>query len=77
MYKDGIIDIEDKEIQSSKIKSVIPGIHTNSHIVKIPNFTREQENTAKEGSIIVSIPKGDIGKHISCFEIDGENIVFL
>jgi CRISPR-associated protein Cas5 subtype I-B len=77
MHKDGIIDVEDKEIQSSKIKSVIPGIHTNSHVVKIPNTTREQENTAKLGSIIVSIPKGDIGKHISCFEIDGENIVFL
>ena len=77
MNKDGIMDAGNKEIQSSQIKSVIPGIHTNSHVVKIPNTTREQENTAKEGSIIVSIPKGDIGKQISCFEIDGENIVFL
>lgn len=77
MNKDGIMDVDDKEIQSSKIKSVIPGIHTNSHVVKIPNTTREQDNSAKEGSIIVSIPKGDIGKPISCFKVDGENIVFL
>ncbi len=77
MNKDEIMDVADKEIQSSQIKSVIPGIHTNSHVVKIPNTTREQENTAKEGSIIVSIPKGDIGKPIPCLEIDGENIVFL
>ncbi|MFZ3060845.1 MAG: CRISPR-associated protein Cas5 [Candidatus Methanoperedens sp.] len=75
--KNGIIDVDNKEIQSSQIKSVIPDIHMNSHVVKIPNTTREQENTAKEGSIIVSIPKGDIGKPISCYEIDGENIVFL
>jgi CRISPR-associated protein Cas5 subtype I-B len=77
MNKDGIMDAGNKEMQSSQIKSVIPGIHMNSHVVKIPNTTREQENTAKEGSIIVSIPKGDIGKPISCYEIDGENIVFL
>lgn len=77
MNKDGIMDAGNKEIQSSQIKSVIPGIHMNSHVVKIPNTKREQENTAKEGSIIVSIPKGDIGKPISCYEIDGENIVFL
>lgn len=74
---------EAKASQSSQIKSTIPGIHDNSEVVKIPNMTRDyvvekgRDVNKKYPNIIVSIPKGEKRETSPCFNVDGENIVFL
>lgn len=70
---------EAKATQSSQIKSAIPGIHDNSKVVIIPNTIRDHivDDDRQDPNIVISIPKGEKRGAIPCFNVDGENIVFL
>lgn len=70
-----IVEINDIEITSDKISSIIPKVLGNSVIVNIPAMLRNQ--TSEIGRQICSIPNGKIDKEINCYNIEGENIVFL
>lgn len=67
--------VEIKESHSSNISSVLPGIYQNSDLIKIP--TNIKFDKSKESFTLCSIPHGDIGKSIECFECEGETFVFL
>ena len=62
-------------IVSNQIVSVIPRICSNSQIVNIPVVLRNQK--ADQPRKICSIPNGQIGEFMECYNIEGENIVFL
>lgn len=68
-----LVDI--KNSKSSLISSIIPGLYSNSELIKIP--TNLKYNLDNEYSTLCSIPKGDIGEIIKCYEYDGENFVFI
>lgn len=61
--------------ESNQIVSVIPKICSNSQIVNIPVVLRNQKTDQPRK--ICSIPKGQIDDFIECYNIEGENIVFL
>lgn len=67
--------VEINKTCSSNISSIVPGIYQNSDLIKIP--TNIKFDKSKENFTLCSIPHGDIGKSIECFEYDGENFVFL
>lgn len=61
--------------KSSCISSIIPGLYSNSELIKIPislKFDTENDYYA-----LCSIPKGEIDTVIDCYEYNGENFVFL
>ena len=68
-----IVDIE-KNISSS-IDSIVPGIYQNSNLIKLP--TNIKFDISKDNFTLCSIPNGDIGSPIECYEYDGENFVFI
>ncbi len=72
-----ILEINDSEIVSSKIDSAIPGVYANSQLVKIPIKLKNDIPDEKGHNLICSIPKGKLEQEKSCFESEGENIVFL
>ncbi len=72
-----ILELNDNEVVSSKIDSVIPGVYTNSQLVKIPIKLKNDIPDEKGHNLICSIPKGKLEQEKSCFESEGENIVFL
>lgn len=72
-----ILEINDNEVVSSKIDSVIPGVYTNSQLVKIPIKLKNDIPDEKGHNLICSIPKGELEQEKSCFESEGETIVFL
>ena len=61
--------------ESNQIVSVIPRICSNSQIVNIPVALRNQKIDPPRK--ICSIPNGQIDEFIECYNIEGENIVFL
>ena len=61
--------------ESNQIVSVIPRICSNSQIVNIPIVLRNQR--IDQPRKICSIPNGQIDEFIECYNIEGENIVFL
>ena len=77
---DGIVESDEKVLQSSAISSIIPGIYGSCQIIEIPikirNDIPEKENH-KNFKIACSIPTSKLNKEIPCVSIDGENIVFL
>ena len=72
-----IKEINDDLIKSSKINSVIPGIRTNCQLVKIPVELKNDITEDKGHNLICSVPEGELDCEIPCFEVDGDNIVFL
>jgi len=76
---DGIVDVENEQILSNQIKSIIPGprVYENCQITKIPNKLRY--DTSNNQKLICSIPnsKGVLKESIPCISVSGENIVFL
>lgn len=68
-----IVDIE-KNV-SSKVDSIVPGIHQNSNLIKLP--INIKFDTSKDNFTLCSIPNGDLNSPIECYEYDGENFVFL
>ena len=64
-----------KNTTSSLISSVIPGLYSNSDLIKLP--TNLKFNTEKDYYTLCSIPKGEIDNIIKCYEFDGEKFVFL
>lgn len=72
-----IKEINDEVIRSSKVDSVIPGVYTNSQLVKIPIKLKNDIPDEEGHNLICSIPLGKLEQEISCFESEGENIVFL
>ena len=68
-----IVDI--RESSSSKISSVLPGLHSNCELVKIPTNLKFDEE--KEYLSLCSIPQGELDDAVECYEYDGENFVFL
>ncbi|TMS42022.1 MAG: CRISPR-associated protein Cas5 [Methanobacterium sp.] len=72
-----IIEMNDDVLMSSKIDSVIPGVYTNSQLVKIPLKLKNDIPNEEGHNLICSIPQGELEERISCFESEGENIVFL
>lgn len=72
-----IKEINDDLIMSSKIDSIIPGVYTNSQLVKIPLKLKNDIPDEKGHNLTCSIPQGELEKKVSCFESEGENIVFL
>ena len=68
-----IVEIFDSK--SSSISSIIPGIYSNSELIKIP--TNLKFNFENEYYTLCSIPNGDLDKEINCYEYKGENFVFL
>jgi len=69
--------MNDDVLMSSKIDSVIPGVYTNSQLVKIPLKLKNDIPNEEGHNLICSIPQGELEERISCFESEGENIVFL
>lgn len=69
--------IEMSEEMSSKIDSVIPGVYTNSQLVKIPIKLKNDIPDEKGHNLICSIPHGELEQELSCLNASGENIVFL
>lgn len=78
---DDIVDIlnisliEINESYSSEISSVLPGLYSNSELIKIPcslKFDKENEFLK-----LCSIPNGKLDKSVDCFNYNGENFVFL
>ncbi len=72
-----IKEINDEMIKSSKVDSIIPGVYTNSQLVKIPLKLKNDIPDEEGHNLICSIPQGELEEKISCFELEGENIVFL
>jgi len=72
-----IKEIIDDRVMSSNIDSVIPGVYANSLLVKIPIKLKNDIPNEKGHNLICSIPKGELEQEKSCFESEGENIVFL
>jgi|GEM_PF-2700981 CRISPR-associated Cas5-like protein len=72
-----IIETSDDVTKSSKINSIIPGIYTNCQLVKIPVELKNDITKNKEHTLICSVPEGELDCEISCFEVEGDNIVFL
>lgn len=68
-----IVDI--KNNVSSNVDSIVPGIYQNSNLIKLP--TNIKFDTSRDNFTLCSIPNGDLGSHIECYEYDGENFVFL
>ena len=60
---------------SSLISSIIPGLYSNSDLIKLP--TNLKFNAEKEFYTLCSIPKGELDIAIDCFEYNGERFVFL
>ena len=69
-----IAEIEN-ETKSSNITSIIPGVYPNSQIINIPISLRYQ--VIENPRIVCSIPRGNIGKEIKCYNLEGDNFVFL
>lgn len=69
------ITIQDHQIYSNKIDSVIPKVVSNSIILNIPISLRNQP--IENGRQICSIPNGKLDEEIKCYKIEGDNIVFL
>ena len=67
--------VEINENTSSNISSILPGIYSNSELVKIP--TNIKFDDTKNYFTLCSIPKGNLNESIECYECNGENFVFL
>lgn len=78
---DDIVDIVNislvnlEETISSSISSVLPGLFSNSELIKIPSHLKFDKGN--EYLSLCSIPKGELDQCINCFSYKGENIVFL
>jgi len=72
-----MMEIGDKETASFKVNSVIPGVYTNSQLVKIPIKLKNDIPTEEGHNLICSIPLGKLEEEVNCFKSEGENIVFL
>lgn len=72
-----IKEVNDELTKSFKIDSVIPGVYTNSQLVKIPSRLKNDFPDNKGHNLICSIPQGDLNQELPCFNVDGEHIVFL
>ncbi len=67
-----IVDI--KENTSSNISSVIPGMYSNSELIKIPiNLKFDTKSYLR----LCSIPNGELDQEIKCYTCNGENFVFI
>lgn len=72
-----IKEVCDELIKSFKMDSVIPGVHTNCQLVKIPTRLKNDFPNEKGHNLICSIPQGDLDQELPCFDVEGEHIVFL
>lgn len=72
-----IKEVNDELIKSVKIDSVIPGVHSNCQLVKIPSKLKNDFPDEKGHNLICSIPQGDLDQELSCLDVEGEHIVFL
>jgi len=70
-------EIDDRLLPSSKIDSIIPGVYANCKLVKVPIKLKNDIPDEKGHNLICSIPQGELEQEISCFESEGETIVFL
>ncbi|WP_298523155.1 CRISPR-associated protein Cas5 [uncultured Methanobrevibacter sp.] len=68
-----LVNIE--KTNSARISSIIPGLYSNSDLIKLP--TNLKFNTQKEIYTLCSVPKGELDTIIECYEYDGERFVFL
>ncbi|WP_305513803.1 hypothetical protein [Methanobrevibacter sp. V14] len=66
--------VEINENNSSKVISIVPGIYQCSDLIKLP--INIKFDNSKESLTICSIPKGDLGESIKCYEYNDENFVF-
>lgn len=72
-----MMEINGEETASSKIDSIIPGVYTNSQLVKIPVKLKNDIPNEEGHNLTCSIPLGELEEEVNCFESEGENIVFL
>lgn len=60
--------------KSSSICSVLPGLYSNSELIKIP-VNNKYDN--KPCLSLCSIPNGDLDELVDCYCYNGENFVFI
>lgn len=69
--------VEIVENKSSEIASVLPDLHSNSELIKVPINLKYNKDSTKDIYEICSIPKGTLYENINCYTFKGENFVFL